>query len=231
VPVPRIAVVLAAVGVALEFVGFLTRVSGAPRELARPLAMDAMFSVPRLYVTALFTAAAVVAALGAGRLPGRRTWWTAVAAIAAGIAAVKFAGDLHHRFFVAIGGGTHPVRALLVSAVPAGAVVGWLWWLSRHERRDRRRVLSCLGLYACAAVGLSSVSAAVGPPWAAAGTFVEESGEALAGVAFLIAVLLGVAPRLVLPADWPLRRTADAETVDAPGALPGRVISPDQLRW
>jgi hypothetical protein len=35
-------------------------------------------------------------------------------------------------------------------------------------------------------------------------------------------VLVGVAPRLVLPADWALRRRADAETVDAPAALPSR---------
>jgi hypothetical protein len=46
-------------------------------------------------------------------------------------------------------------------------------------------------------------------------TFVEEAGEALAGVAFLMAVLVGVAPRLVLPASWALRRTADAEAVAA----------------
>ena len=51
-------------------------------------------------------------------------------------------------------------------------------------------------------------------------TFLEESGEALAGVAFLMAVLVGVAPRLVLPAAWALRRTADAQTLDVPEALP-----------
>jgi hypothetical protein len=208
--VPRIAVVLAAVGVGLEAVGLLTRLTGAPPVVARPLAMDAMFSVPRLFVTVLFAVAAVAAARGARRLPGRRTWWTAVAAIAAGIAAVKFSGDLHHRFFRAIGGHDHPVRALLASALLAGAVLGWLGWLSRHERRDRRRVLSGLGLYAVAAVGLSSVSAVVGPPWGAGATFVEESGEVLGAVAFLVAVLVGAAPRLVLPADRPLRRAADA---------------------
>lgn len=217
---PRVSLVLAAVGVAFEFTGYLTRVAGAPQSLARPLSMDALFSVPRLYVTALFGAAAVIAGLGARRLPGRRTWWTAVAAIAAGIATVKFGGDLHARFFAAVGGHVHPVQALLISAALAGAVAGGLWWLSRHERRDRRRILGCLGLYAGAAVGLSSLSAAVGPTWAAAATFVEESGEALAGVAFLTAVLIGVAPRLVLPADWALRRSADAHTLDVADPLP-----------
>jgi hypothetical protein len=71
-----------------------------------------------------------------------------------------------------------------------------------------------------AAIGLSAVSSMAGGNWATAATFVEESGEVLGGVAVLVAVLAGVAPRLVLPADWALRRTADSETVDAPGALP-----------
>jgi hypothetical protein len=62
--------------------------------------------------------------------------------------------------------------------------------------------------------------------WSVTATFVEESGEALAGVAFLIAVLVGVAPRLALPADWPLRRTADAQSMEAPARLPGRTVAP-----
>ena len=49
----------------------------------------------------------------------------------------------------------------------------------------------------------------------------------LCGLAVLMAVLVGVAPRLVLPADWPLRRTEDASTVDAPGQLPVWTPSPD----
>jgi hypothetical protein len=99
-------------------------------------------------------------------------------------------------------------------------VVGGLWFLSRHERRDRRRILGVLTLYAGASVGLSAISSVVAgaaggaSTWAATATFLEESGEALAGVAFLIAVLAGVAPRLVLPATWPLRRSADAHTLD-----------------
>ena len=56
---------------------------------------------------------------------------------------------------------------------------------------------------------------ATGSAAAAAATFVEESGEALAGVGYLVAVLVGVAPQLVLPAGWPLRRRADAEAAAA----------------
>jgi hypothetical protein len=50
-------------------------------------------------------------------------------------------------------------------------------------------------------------------------TYLEESGEALAGVAVLVAVLVGVAPRLVLPASWVLRREDDAATAPVPGRL------------
>jgi hypothetical protein len=79
-------------------------------------------------------------------------------------------------------------------------------------------------LYAGAAVGLSAISTFVADAaggasrWAAMATFVEESGEALTAVAFLMAVFVGVAPRLVLPADWALRREADAHTLDVPQA-------------
>ena len=112
----------------------------------------------------------------------------------------------------------------------AVAVVGTLGFISRAERRDRRRVLSVLALYAVAAVGLSAVSSLVAGDYgmashgAAAATFIEESGEALAAVAFLMAVMAGVAPRLVLPAEWALRREADAHTLDLPEQAPGRTL-------
>jgi hypothetical protein len=59
--------------------------------------------------------------------------------------------------------------------------------------------------------------------WAVTATYLEESGEALAGVAVLVAVLVGVAPRLVLPASWVLRRDEDLQTLDvrAPAARRG----------
>src|SRR4028118_1990068 len=72
----------------------------------------------------------------------------------------------------------------------------------RAGRRAGRRVLTALGLYAVAAVGLSAVPGLVGGQWAVMATFVEESGEALGAVAVLVSVLVGVAPRLVLPAAW-----------------------------
>jgi hypothetical protein len=55
--------------------------------------------------------------------------------------------------------------------------------------------------------------------WAVTATYLEESGEALAGVAVLVAVLVGVAPRLVLPASWVLRREEDSAALEVPERL------------
>jgi hypothetical protein len=91
-------------------------------------------------------------------------------------------------------------------------------------------MLIALALYAAAAIGLSGVTTLIAQAggseyWLAASTFVEETGEAFGAVAVLTAVLVGVAPRLVLPAEWLLRRQADAETLDAPAQqrLPGQL--------
>jgi hypothetical protein len=181
-----------------------------------------------MFVAAIFAAAALAAVAGSGRMPGRRTWWSAVAVVAAGVAAVKAGGSVHAVALEALNDALTPAGGLLVSVLAAAAVVGTLWFLSRTERRDRRRVLGVLALYGIAAVGLSAVSSAAAgvygaaSTWAAAATFVEELGEALAGVGFLVAVLVGVAPRLVLPADWVLQREADAHSLELPDALPGR---------
>jgi hypothetical protein len=195
--------------------------------------MDAPFSLPRLFVALMFAAAAIAAVsdagAGAARLPGRRTWWLAVGLVGAGIAAVKAGSTVHAETLAWLQDVVGNGAALVLSAAAAALVVGVLWFLSRTERRDRRRVLGALALYAVAAVGLSAVSSAVsasagGGSWVATATFIEESGEALAAVAFLMAVLVGVAPRLVLPAEWALRRETDAHTLDLPERLPGRTV-------
>ena len=144
-----------------------------------------------------------------------------------GVAEVKGGGTVHVRVLEALGVTDHPAVALAGSAAIVAAVVASLFYVARAERRDRRRVLLAVAFSGLAASALSAVSTAVAQgvgstsPWSAASTFVEESAEAVGAVAVLIAVLIGVAPRLVLPADWALRRTADAKTVDAPGVLPG----------
>ena len=222
VPLPPVGVALVVMVLALETAGFVYRLTGATGTLSNVLSMDAPFSLPRLFVAALFAVAALAAVAGAGAQPGRRTWWLAVAAVAAGIAVVKAGSTLHAEALGATSRAMGDTAAHAVSALLAVAVVAALYWLSRSERRDRRRVLGALSGYAVAVVGLSAVSGLVpGGQWAAAATFVEESGEGLAGVAFLVAVLVGVAPELVLPRAWALRRRADAE---APAAATRRPL-------
>lgn len=231
IPLPPIGIVLAVAAVLLMTSGYLLRLTGSTGTTADVLSMDAPYSLPRMYVALLFAAAALAAVAGAGSIPGRRTWWVAVGLVAGGIAAVKAGSTVHsdalHALEGAVGGGA----AVVVSAAAAAAVVAALWFLSRSERRDRRRILSVLALYAVAAVGLSALSSVTAAAYgevsnvAIAATFVEESGEALAAVAFLIAVLAGVAPRLVLPGDWALRRAVDAHTLEVPENLPGRTAA------
>ncbi|MGY1802939.1 hypothetical protein ACI78T_06635 [Blastococcus sp. SYSU D00922] len=227
-PVPPIGVALFGVAVALETVGYVGRLNGFTGQAADLLSMDAPWSLPRLFVAALFAAAALAAVAGAGSIPGRRTWWLAVGLVAGGIAAVKAGSTVHSDVMGTAAAAVGDTGALVLSVSAALVVLAGLAFLSRTERRDRRRMLGVLAFYATASVGLSAVSSAVtgavgyASNWAAAATFVEESGEALAGVSFLIAVLVGVAPRLVLPADWALRRSADEHTLDLPEQLPGR---------
>jgi hypothetical protein len=206
--------------------GYVVRLSGSSGPYARLLSMDASWSLPRTFVALTFATAAIAALAGAGRIPGRRTWWTAVGIVAAGVATVKAGSSVHTVALTTLNEAVTPIGGLIVSATLAISVVAALWFLSRTETRDRRRVLSGLALYGFASVGLSAISSSfVGAyggasTMAAAATFLEETGEALAGVMFLMAVLVGVAPRLVLPADWALRRQADAHTLELPEGLP-----------
>ena len=222
VPLPPVGIALAALAVALETVGFVVRLRGEAGPVAHALSMDAPYSVPRTFVAVLFAVAAIAAVAGASRLPGRRTWWLGVGLVAGLVATVKAGSTVHVNAMDTLTDAVGNAGALAVSVAAASAVIGALWFLSRTERRDRRRVLGVLGLYAAASVGLSAVSSVAAASFtanvAAAATYLEESGEALAGVAFLVAVLIGVAPRLVLPAEWALRRTADAQTLDVPVA-------------
>jgi hypothetical protein len=227
VPLPAFGIALVVLALALETSGYVVALSGGTGPSAQLLSMDAPFSLPRMFVALLFAAAALAAVAGAGSIPGRRTWWLAVGAVAAGIATVKAGSTVHtqalHMLNRAVGDGV----ALLISVLVAAAVVGALWVLSRTERRDRRRVLGVLALYAAASVGLSAVSTlangayGAASTWAIGATFVEETGEALAGVGFLMAVLVGVAPRVALPARWALRREADAHGLELPELRPG----------
>ena len=225
VPLPAFGIALVAMAVALETAGYVVRLTGARGPSAQLLSMDAPFSLPRMFVAFLFAAAALAAVAGAGRAPGRRTWWLAVGAVAGGIAAVKAGSTVHADALRVLDQAFGEGAALLLSGLAAATILGALWVLSRRERRDRRRVLGVLALYAAASVGLSAVSSLASDVyggasrWAIAATFLEETGEALAAVAFLMAVLVGVAPRVALPARWALRRQADAHGLELPERL------------
>jgi hypothetical protein len=225
VPLPPVGVGLAAAAVALMATGFVIDLRGTGSSTARLFSMDAAHSLPRYFIAGLFAVAALVAVAGAARNAGRRTWWLAVGLVAAGIASVKAGGTVHGDASRALVSALGEPVALVLSAVLAGGVGAVLWFFSRSERRDRRRVLGSLTGYAVAAVGLSSLSSVAPASMAVTATFLEESGEALAGVAFLMAVLIGVAPRLVLPAGWALRRADDAHSLELAPELPGRAAA------
>ncbi|MGY1769937.1 hypothetical protein [Blastococcus sp. SYSU D00813] len=220
IPMPPVGVALAATAVALEAVGYALRLTGATGPTAHALSMDAPYSAPRLFVAGLFAVASLAALIAASRIPGRRSWWTTVGLLAAVIAVIKAGSTIHVAAMDEVVTVLGAAPALVLSGLAAVAVLAMLAFVSRAEKRDRRRVLVAVALYAFAAVGLSGVSYLVQETYgrastlAAASAFIEESGEALAGVAFLVAVLVGVAPRLVLPAAWPLRREADAHTLE-----------------
>jgi hypothetical protein len=226
IPLPPVAIGLAATAVVLETTGYVLRLTGATGQVARALSMDAPLSVPRMFVAGLFATAAFAAVAGAAAQPARRAWWTAVALVAAAIAAIKAGSNVHARGMDVLTELAGRAGAVLISALAAAAVVGALWFVSRDERRDRRRMLSVLSLYGVAAVGLSAVTSLVADAYgrastlAASAAFFEESGEALAGVTYLVAVLVGVAPRLVLPAAWALRRETDALGLEVLGTRP-----------
>jgi hypothetical protein len=232
VPLPAFGIALVVLAMALETTGYVLRLTHSTGPTAQLLSMDAPFSLPRLFVALLFAAAAMAAVAGAGAMPGRRAWWLAVGAVGAGIAAVKAGSTVHSDTLQLLNRVLGEGTAVVVSALAAALVVGVLSALTRTERRDRRRVLGVLALYAGASVGLSALSSLVADAYGGASTmaigatFVEETGEALAGVAFLVAVLVGVAPRVALPARWALRREADVHGLELPEGLPGRA-APD----
>lgn len=215
VPVPPWARAVAALLVGAELLGYGLRVLGAPRSISHPLSMELPFSLPRMLIATVFLLAAVAAATGAARLPRRRSWWTAVALLCGTAALVKAGSTVHKAVLEAVDGYAHPGRTLLGSAVVGAVVLTGLFWLSRDERRDRRRVLRWLAAYGAAAGGLTIPSALAEGAWghgsALTATFVlvEESAEALTALGVLVAVLVGVAPRLVFPADRALRRADD----------------------
>ena len=157
----------------------------------RLLDLDAVGGLPRLFTTGVFVAAGTLASRARSAVQGRAgTWWTAVAAMAFGLAVLKL-GSAHSL----VKGETSPVAALVLGlavAVPAllALAAGRVWGVPAAAP-----VVVVLAAYALAALGLDvltslveSVQSYVGTTSEAAMTFVEELGEALAALAVLAVV-------------------------------------------
>jgi hypothetical protein len=158
---------------------------------ARLFDLDAVGGVPRLVITALFVATAVLA-WRAGRAHADREsrWWFLVCAIAALLAAAKLV-SVH-----SVAKGDSAVLTLVGSAgitvlsLVALAVLGRRWGVAAAGP-----VVLAMALYAGAAIGLDQVTSVLsalqshtGALTAAAADFVEELGEALSVLILLVTV-------------------------------------------
>ena len=172
-PLPPVGVGLIVVALALETAGFVARLTGARGALATASPWTPPFSVPRLYVAALF---AVAAHRGRRRRrrQGTRSWWVGVAwwpppSPRSRQAAPPLLRD---------GTGHADARgtvALLISVTLAAGVLVGLWVLSRATAAT---AAACSARSAstpspCRTSALSGAVAAVygGGPWAATATF------------------------------------------------------------
>jgi len=223
-PLPPVAIGLLAATLGVQTVGLVLQSRGATGTTAELLALSGPTSLPRLLVASLLAVAAGMALAGAARLRERRAWWSGFALVAGTMAAAKFSNPTHVIDYARLSHVVGPSGAALLAVLAVAVVTGGLWLASRSDQRDRRRVLGALGLYAAAALGIAGASTLVGGQgrWALALMYVEEAGQAVGSVALLVAVLAGVAPRLVLPAEWALRRAADAHTLEVTDPLAGR---------
>ena len=159
---------------------------------------DAVGGVPRLVTTALLVATAVLAVRAARSAAGRTaTWWGAVAGIGGLLALAKLV-SAH-----SVAKSDAAVLTLLGSALLAAVALGVLWRLGRRWAvPGTGPVVTALGLYAVAALGLdaattvlSSVQDHAGALSEAGAVFVEELGEALTALAVLVTVRWQTAAR------------------------------------
>jgi hypothetical protein len=177
--------------------------------LPRVFDMDALGGLPRLAITALFAATAVLAWRAARRQAGRAaTWWTALAVIAGALTVAKLV-SVH-----AAAKAWAPVPTLVACLLLAAAALVVLGWLGRRRGVPATGpVVLALALYVAAALGLDALTglaAAVqtrsGALTAAAATFVEELGEGLAALVVLVTVRWQAAAVAPAPAAVPVPR-------------------------
>jgi hypothetical protein len=175
--------------------GFLQRLNCGRRgcsdaPLTQLLDLDAVGGLPRLFTTALFAGVAWLAWRARRSASGRpRLWWTAVAAVGAGLAAGKLT-SLPNAF----GDDVSPAPAVALAAALTGVVLAALALSGRRWAVAATvPVVLALAVYAAGALGLDVLTTAAaqertGRLAAAAASFVEELGEALAALLLLVVV-------------------------------------------
>jgi hypothetical protein len=188
---------LAAAALGIFVLGFLVALRCGPRGCRgsltwRLLDLDAIGSVPRVFTTALFLGAGVLA-WRASRSAERRaaTWWTAVAVLATGLAVAK--GTSVHSV---LKNSTSPLVTLVGGLALTALALGVLWATGRRWRvAATRPVVLALAVYALVALGLDLLTGAaaavqdrVGWLTVSGTTFVEELGEALAALLLLVTI-------------------------------------------
>ncbi len=215
-----VAVVLFAVALAVRLSCVSYGCVGSSAE--RVLNLDGMAGLPRVFTTGLLVASAATAFwISRRRAGGSRRWWELVVLVGVGLALAKVF-SAHSAVKVA-----GPVVALLTSLLLTVVVLTVLRVTARLWRVSvAAPVITALGLYALAALGLDAVTAAAAglggearPAAVAVATFVEELGEALAAILLLWRVLEGQPPGAA---------RLDTYSVTSVDPVPGDLARPHQ---
>lgn len=155
----------------------------------RLTSLDGLGGLPRLYISGLFVAVAVVAWLARRRTSGgARLWWTAVAGAGTALAVAKLL-SVH-----SVAKGAAPTTTLVVGLLVTVLTLGALWAGGRRWGVAAAvPVVVALGVYAGTALGLDlvvslmvAVQERVGSLSRVSATFAEEFGEALAALVVLV---------------------------------------------
>lgn len=202
---------LGALALVLFPIGLITRLrcglGGCTGSAAQRLFdLDSVGGLPRLLVSGLFVAVAVLGWRARRRVePPVRPWWTAIAALGAVLAVAKLV-SVHSTAKAAA-----PLATLVLGVLAAGAALCALAATGRRRGVPAARPIAfALAGYAAAALGLDAVTSAVeaaqdhvGALTAAAATFVEELGEALAALVVVTTVRWHLPPSAEVPGIVP----------------------------